>query len=184
MSAFEFILVLVSVVAGFAVSEILSGWGRMIRERVPIAAVGVHLVASCYLLIMIIRSVWVLWVLREHDWLFIDFIFVFAPILVLALAAYVINPARIQRFDSETHYLSQARPLCYLITVYFCVSIVGAMQMIGAEILPTVASVAGMVMFAMFLVLAHVRRPMIHGIGFGIAIAVTTFMSMSAVTSL
>jgi len=126
----------------------------------------------------------VLWVFRERDWLFIDFIFVFAPILILALAAYVINPARTQRFDSETHYLSQARPLCYLITLFFCVWTLGAMRMIGAEILPSVASMAGMAMFAMFLVLAHVRRPMVHGIGFGIAIAVTTFMSMSAVTSL
>ena len=86
MSAFEFILILVSVVAGFAVSEILSGWGRVIRERTPISKIGVHLIASSWLLLMIVRYVWLLWDYREIDWRFVDFVLAFAPILVLALA--------------------------------------------------------------------------------------------------
>ena len=50
LSAFEFILILISIVAGFAVSEILAGWGRLIRERVSLRATGLYLAASFLLL--------------------------------------------------------------------------------------------------------------------------------------
>ena len=185
MSAFEFILILVSVVAGFAVSEILSGWGRAIRQRAPIAEIAVHLIASFWLLLMIVRYVWVLWIFREIDWRFIDFVLAFAPILILALAAYVTNPARVEHFDPSTHYMSQARPACYLAALFLLVWNFGTLRSAeGAEGGADVGSVIATAIAMAFVGIAHVRKPVIHGIMFGVASTITIVISTMAVTSL
>ena len=46
MSRFEFNTVLVSIVLAFAVSEILTGWGRLIRGRSRIASPGLYILAT------------------------------------------------------------------------------------------------------------------------------------------
>ena len=183
MSAFEFILILVSVVAGFAVSEILSGWGRVIREHTPISKIGVHLIASSWLLLMIVRYVWLLWDYREIDWRFVDFVLAFAPILVLALAAYVTNPARIQRFDPVTHYLNQARPFCYLVALFLLLFVFGAPR-ISVEPGFTLAFLGPLAVAAMLMGLAHVRRPVVHGVAFGFMLLMVTYASTVVVTNL
>ena len=185
MSAFEFILVLVSVVAGFAVSEILSGWGRLIRERVRIMDVAVYLLASIWLLLMITRYIWVLWLFREIDWRFIDFMMAFVPILVLALAAYLTNPVRAASFLPKAHYQTQARPFCYLMTVYFIAWSFGIQRAYiegGAVLGPT--QILGLGSALMFLVLAHIKRQSLHALGFTVALVGIVVMSTIAITNL
>ena len=185
MSAFEFILILVSVVAGFAISEILSGWGLVIRERVSIYEIGVHIIASLWLLLMIIRCVWVLWLFRETDWSFIDFGLAFAPILVLALAAFVTNPARDQSFEPATHYLKQARPFCYLGAIFLLLWNFGTLRTLILENGPTSTASMTAIIIAIGLVgLAHVRKPVIHGVAFTVLIAGVIYVSSIAATSL
>lgn len=185
MSAFEFILILVSVVAGFAVSEILSGWGRLIRERTPISEVGVHILASSWLLVMTIRYVWVLWAFRGIEWHFFDFVLAFLPILVLALAAHVTNPVRVLKFNPATHYLSQARPFCYLAALFFLTWSLGLQTAFIREgDLVAAPQVIGLIAAAIFMGLAHSRRQVLHGLGLGLALLVAIFMSTVAMTNL
>ena len=183
MSAFEFILVLVSVVAGFAVSEILSGWGRLIRERTPISEVGVYLLASSWLLLMITRYIWVLWLFREIEWRFLDFMLTFMPILVLALAAYLTNPVRASNFVPATHYLSQARPFCYLVACYFLTWSFGIQRaFIAEDEIIAAPQIVGLISAVMFIGLAHVRKQIIHG--FGLALALLVIVRISTIAAI
>lgn len=184
MSAFEFVLILVSVVAGFAVSEILSGWGRLIRERVPIAEVGVHLLASFFLLLMTTRCVWILWIFRETEWRYLDFVLAFAPILVLALAAFVTNPVRAVRFEPAAHYMNHARPFCYLVALFFLAWNFGTLRTFLLEEGFVIPQLIGLVSAAIFVGLAQARSQVIHGIGLGAALLTVIFMSTVAVTNL
>jgi hypothetical protein len=185
MSEFEFVLILVSVVAGFAISEILSGWGLVIRERVSIYEIGVHIIASLWLLLMIIRCVWVLWLFREADWSFIEFCLALAPVLVLALAAYVTNPARDQSFTPATHYLKHARPFCYLGAVFLILWNFGTLRtLILANGFTSPGSVSAIIIAIGLVGLAHVRKPVIHGVAFTALVAGVFYISSIAVTSL
>ena len=185
MSAFEFILVLVSVVAGFAVSEVLSGWGRLIRERVAIRQVAVYLLASTWLLLMITRYVWVLWVFRGIEWRFIDFMLAFIPMLVLALAAYLINPTRAKTFVPAEHYMSQARPFCGLIAFYFIVWSFGIQLALIAEgELLAAPQVIGLVFAFTFGSLAWLRNERVHGVALALVLLGIVLMSTVSVTNL
>ena len=57
MSAFEFVLILVSILTGFAISEILVGWGRLIRARVPMRHSALYCCGSLVLFALIVRYV-------------------------------------------------------------------------------------------------------------------------------
>jgi hypothetical protein len=154
------------------VSEILAGWGRLIRERVSPRATGLYLAASLMLLTLIVRYVWVLWALREMNWQFLGFVLAFSPILVLALAAYVTSPARTLHFDPETHYFDQARPLYYLEALFFILWSLGdsgrlayyeAVGFFDRDTAVFVGSLAGRLVIVGLLVwLAHTRRRSVH----------------------
>ena len=184
MSAFEFILILVSVVAGFGVSEILSGWGRLIRERASIMDSAAQILASTWLLLMIIRYTWVLWVLRELEWHFINYTLAFLPMLVLALAAYVINPARVRHFDPTTHYLNQAKPFCYLAAFFFLVWTFGSLSVLILDNEFGNVQIIGPVSALVILGLSRSRKEVVHSVAFGLGILLILSMSSIAVTSL
>ena len=166
-------------------SEILAGWGRLIRERVSLRATGLYLASSFLLLALIVRYVWVLWNLREMSWQFPGFVLTFSPMLVLALAAYVTSPDRTSHFSQQTHYFDQARPLYYLLALFFVFWTLGDINRLAYYeergfygMVLAWGFAARCVGVGILVFLAHTRRPSVHwlALGFWLAgIAVATF---------
>jgi hypothetical protein len=170
VSSFEFILILIAIVAGFAISEILSSWGQLIQARVGSRQGALYFGASLVLLGYIVRYVWDLWVLRQAEWNFLAFLLTFAPILILALAAYVISAPRVPAPDVLGHYLSRARPFYLLLAAFLLFWTVsdasnswrGITTAIGSvdSVLPVLLGRA--LMLGIFLVLAHSSKQVLH----------------------
>ncbi len=59
-----------------------------------------------------------MWTLRTIEWQFLSFVLTLAPVLVLALAAYVISVPRGPAPDVRGHYFAQARPFYVLLAVF------------------------------------------------------------------
>jgi hypothetical protein len=188
LSAFEFILILIAIVAGFAISEILSAWGRLVRARVGPRQGALYFGASLVLLAYIVRYVWDLWVLRQAEWDFIAFLLTFAPMLVLALAAYVISVPRVPAPDVLGHYLSEARPFYLLLAAFLVLWTVsdaidswrGITAAVGSvdRVLPVL--LGRTLMVGIFLVLAHSHKQVIHRVlvplAIGLLIAGSTIL--------
>ena len=173
-------------------SEILAGWGRLIRERVSPRATGLYLAASLMLLALIVRYVWVLWGLREMNWQFLSFVLAFSPILVLALAAYVTSPARTLHYDPETHYFDQARPLYYLESLFVILWTLGdsgrlayyeAVGFFDADMF-VLAGAARLVGLGMLVWLAHTRRRSVHWVVIVFFLGVIAFQSFQVIPEL
>ena len=106
MSKFEFIMMFVSVVVAFAMSELLVGWGRLVRVR--------ERISNPFL--MIGWSVWLLAVTNFHylgfwEYGLVDFrtaaqmlLFLAAPVM-LVLVTFVFTPEvwYYQKLDLEQH---------------------------------------------------------------------------------
>jgi hypothetical protein len=106
MSKFEFIMMFVSVVVAFAMSELLVGWGRLVRVRERISNP----------FFMIGWSVWLLAVTNFHylgfwEYGLVDFrtaaqmlLFLAAPVM-LVLVTFVFTPEvwYYQKLDLEQH---------------------------------------------------------------------------------
>ena len=190
MSAFEFILILVAIVAGFAISEILAAWGRLIRARVPVRHSALYCCASFFLLAVIVRFVWLLWALRASEWEFLSFVLTFSSILVLALAAYVIALPRMGDLDVLEHYFAQARPFYVLLAVFIVVWTVASVESSAGFLLQnqeeTPVTLSGLlvgraVAFASLLTLAATKSHAIHWIllaGFVAALIAISFVAL------
>ena len=111
MTQFEFVLVFISIVVAFAVSDILSSWGEQIRLRGRIRRYPLHTAWSALLLFVMMQVWWSLWDLSERaGWTFYEYLALVVPFLTLALMAYILTP-NFSDPDEEIrkHYLDTHR---------------------------------------------------------------------------
>ena len=93
MTQFEFVLVFISIVVAFAVSDILANWGEQIRLRHHIRHYALHTAWSVLLLFVMMQVWWSLWDLSEQTgWTFPQYLGLVVPFLTLALMAYTLTP--------------------------------------------------------------------------------------------
>lgn len=111
MTQFEFVLVFVSIVVAFAVSDILASWGEQIRLRHRIRHYALHTAWSALLLFVMMQVWWSLWKLSERTgWTFPEYLALVVPFLTLALMAYILTP-NLEEPDEDIrkHYFDNSR---------------------------------------------------------------------------
>jgi hypothetical protein len=107
MSRFEFNTVLVSIVLAFAISEILTAWGRMIRNRKCVTSPALLILASSWVLLAIIVHWFGLWAYEQAPFdRLLETVLVLLPALVIALVCFVWVPdiPTSGVLDLEKHY--------------------------------------------------------------------------------
>ncbi len=120
MTQFEFVLVFISLVVAFAVSDILENWGEQIRVRRRVQPYLLHTAWSALLLFVMMQAWWSLWDLNEQpEWTFPQYLTLAVPFLILALMAYILTP----NFDDpdedvKQHYFDTSRWFFALGAVY------------------------------------------------------------------
>ncbi|MDJ0788430.1 MAG: hypothetical protein QNK05_16610 [Myxococcota bacterium] len=112
MTRFEFTSVLISIVLGFALSQILASWGRIIRHPHPLAFSWPFALLSLWLTLSLILHWFGLWSYREVPFdRSLHYLIVLAPSFFIALVAHALTP----ELDGpapgqlETHYFGTAR---------------------------------------------------------------------------
>ena len=111
MTQFEFVLVFVSIVVAFAVSDILANWGEQIRLRRHIRHYALHTAWSVLLLFVMMQVWWSLWQLSERTgWTFPEYLALVVPFLTLALMTYILTP-NLEEPDEDirSHYFANSR---------------------------------------------------------------------------
>lgn len=111
MTQFEFVLVFISIVVAFGVSDILSSWGEQVRLRHQIRHYALHTAWSGLLLIVMMQVWWSLWALRDRmEWTFVEYMVLMLPFLTLALIAYLLTPKfEDEGKDIERYYFDNSR---------------------------------------------------------------------------
>lgn len=165
MSQFEFVVVLMSFVVAFAISEILAGWGRQFAQRERVKASGLQLVASALLLLALVQAVWGYWGYRELEWTLLRFLVAFIPLLVLSTAPFFITPHISESgiADAGDHYF-RVRPLLFGIMGAF-VLLNALTELVLSGPAPLGAQAIRLVAVALFVWLAVSRDPRIHRAG-------------------
>ena len=110
MSQFEFVLVFISIVMAFAVSDILASWGEQIRLRNRVRLYPLHTAWSVLLLFVMMQVWWSLWDLSERPgWTFSQYLALILPFFTLALMAYILTPNLDDPdCDIKAHYFETA----------------------------------------------------------------------------
>ena len=118
MSQFEFILIIISIVAGFAISEMLASVSRSFSASGISTRTAVYYLAMLLLLFLTTRYVWLLWDFRSLQWAFWNFMLILSPVLTIAIAAHVLAvPRDCTSLDLEDYYFEKAGLFYILLAV-------------------------------------------------------------------
>jgi hypothetical protein len=117
MSRFEYLSVLVSIVIALGISEIVSCWGRLLRNRARVDFDWLHGFWCAFMIVLMIQFWWGFWEFRVvESWSFPGLLAVVAEVLVLVLAAMALlpNTEETGSLDLRAHYFQQSRPFFLL----------------------------------------------------------------------
>ena len=93
MSKFEYIAAALSIVMAFALSEILSGMGRLIRDRQRVRFYWVHVSWMAFAVLWMIQFWWGTWDLRTADFdSFFKLLLILTPFLTYVILAFLLVP--------------------------------------------------------------------------------------------
>ena len=98
MSEFEFVQVTVAIILGLGITELLRNIGEQIRRRSKIHLYSLQVAASCLLVFVILRYLWLFWSNLDVSWNLPLFLLTVSPAIALALSAQVIRVD----WDSDT----------------------------------------------------------------------------------
>jgi hypothetical protein len=93
VSRFEYLSVLMSIVIAFAMSEVLSGWGQMIRLRDRVRVYPLHLGWSVLGVLLMVQWWWGFWQYHAlEDLGFFGFLALLSEPITLVLLSFVLTP--------------------------------------------------------------------------------------------
>jgi len=170
MSRFEFNTVLVSIVLAFAISEILTAWGRLIRHRGRVRSAGLFVLASSWILLATVGHWFGFWAYREAPFdHFVQTFLIILPSLVIALVCFILVPDIPAQgdFDVENHYFESARWTLPLVALFLLLGIASDSLVPDVETwVPSLLliSLAGMLLGASFS-----RHRSVHVTVFGVS---------------
>ena len=91
MSGFEFVLVLYAVIAGLAISELVTGFADQISARHRMAFYPLQILLSIFLLYASVVFLWTLWMFRAMDWSFQLYLLIMLYPLIIALCSRLVR---------------------------------------------------------------------------------------------
>ncbi len=117
MSQFEFIFVLISIIAGLALAQLLSGLARPPRNsigRIDIA----HVAFSAAITVLLITVWWATFRWQEYEnWTFTEFFILCGYVSLFYVLAVILNPLR----AAEILEFKQIRTKFYAVFAFYCV---------------------------------------------------------------
>jgi hypothetical protein len=126
LDAFSYLAVLLSIIVGLAITQLLSGVGRMLQARDRIRIYWPSLAWLSMLLMIDIQTWWSMFAMRPHrDWNFFAFLVVLAQPTILYLLAILVLPdfSTPGVLDFRENYYSQRRWFFGLLVVLLIASI-------------------------------------------------------------
>ena len=164
MSAFEFLMVLVSIIISLGLAEILTGIARFIRCRGSIRAYSLHAILVAAIFLALLQQWWEIWGLRNiPDWSFLALIMMLTGPVGLFLISHLLFPEHMREADLRAYYVGAMRPVWWLaaLTVMLSTSfrpLVFDIPLFMAD------NATSFVLFPGFIAMALSTRPLVHSI--------------------
>jgi hypothetical protein len=164
VSKFEYVTVFESILLAIAVSEILSGLGRMLRERERVRFYWVHLLWMLLVLVASTQYWWNLWSYRRIAFdSILDMVALFLPTIALILASFLLVPPLPERgeLDVRRHY-HKVRAWLFPLVALMLAEIAAVRWLVGVEPLWNPVNGIRAVAIAVFAALGFVEDERLH----------------------
>ena len=162
MGLFEFLMILISVVIGLALSELLSGAAGLLRERDTVQTYWIHTLFQVGAFIALLQQWWESWGLVDVEEIRFGYVLsLLLPSVVLYLIAHLVNPRPIKNADLQEYYYLQAPILWTLVIIGTVVGTFVKPVLIGDSVLE-IGNISGFPMIAICVVLALSKNRRVH----------------------
>jgi hypothetical protein len=109
MGLFEFLMVLVSVVIGLGITEILTGWANLLRDRDQVRFYWIHVLFQFGLFFALLQQWWEFWGMEGMGEIsFLAVVTVLVNPIVLFLIAHLLFPTKAAGAELEGYYYRQS----------------------------------------------------------------------------
>lgn len=123
MQAFEFLMIVVSIIIGLGITQLLSGVVRILRTELK--PYWIHELWVVYVFLNLVEYCWSLFDLESRsDWVFIDLLALLTPPVLLYLVASLLFPPPGSRSDLASFYYEHRKPVFGLLAAllfFYCV---------------------------------------------------------------
>jgi len=161
---FNFLMVMVSVIIGFGVTEILAGSARLLRARSTSRPYWIHTLLIVGFFLAFLSLWWEAWGLRlVQDWSFPGLVFMLSGPVGLYLVASLIFPDAIEGCDFRVYYFEN-RTLIWGISAIVIVAATLFRPIVLGHPLLELDNLPSLLGFLMAIILAWSKRPTVHGI--------------------
>ena len=123
MQAFEFLMIVVSIIIGLGITQLLSGVVRILRTELK--PYWIHELWVVYVFLNLVEYCWSLFDHESRsDWIFIELLALLTPPVLLYLVASLLFPPPGRRSDLASFYYELRKPVFGLLAVllfFYCV---------------------------------------------------------------
>ena len=160
MNVFEFLLVIVSIVLGLGITELLTGFVRILRGE--LVAGKLHALWMFVILQTQVQLAWGLWGLRaKAEWQYPEFLLLLLAPVLLYLTAAVIFPSVASGDSLDSHLIRRRRPFFLLLAGYVLVTGLFSWLLFDEE-LTLASAITRIPAVAILVALAITDRPRVH----------------------
>ena len=162
MSLFEFLMVMVSIIIGLAMSELLTGVARLIRSRSETRAYWVQLVLVTAVFIVLVQQWWEFWQLRElQEWTFALVLLYLSELVGLFLIAHLLFPEHVRGADLHAYYHGEMRAVWWIGVVTILIAMSFWHVAVGHPVF-IADNISTLIGLCAFIVLGVSQRPLLH----------------------
>ena len=123
---FDYLLVVVSIIIGLALTHLLEGVGQIIQPRISVTVYWVHLVWVAVVFLACIVFWWAYWEYRDTEMTYFSYIVVLMGPILLFLLSDLLFPEPID--DLKTHFGNIHKPFFLLMFLYLLTAFLTALN--------------------------------------------------------
>ena len=168
MSRFEFLMMIAAVVVAVGMTEIVGGWGRLMRTRVVVKPYWLHLAWTTIILFSLIQYWTGMWsysgVPIEG---MVQILFLIMPSLFGVLAAFAITPDVPMEGELIVHdyYWAKTKAVFLPLAAYVATALIADLVIVGLDEIEIVEAISYVGGAAMLSSLAFMNKQWIHATG-------------------
>lgn len=164
MGLFEFLMILLSVIIGLALTELLTGVASLLRVRETVHFYWVHVGLQFGIFFALLQQWWESWELARVEVIsFGAVLLLIVPSLVLFLIAHMLFPRPAKGANLEGYYYKQS-PVIWGLVVFGTVEGTFIMPLVEQEPIFHAANISGLPMVALCVALAVSKNRKVHAI--------------------
>ena len=170
MSRFEFLMMIAAVVVAVGMTEIVGGWGRLMRTRAIVRPYWLHLAWTTMILFSLIQYWTGMWsysgVPIEG---MVQIFFLIMPSLFGVLAAFAITPdvPMEGELNVRDYYWAKNKAVFLPLAAYVATALIADLVIIGFDKITIGEAISYFVGAALFSMLAFMNKQWIHATGLG-----------------